>query len=185
MKSTRSGVTIVALLVFLVVAGPRSLGTEINQTDEQLQQNAELIVSGQVGQVYPFEDDKGGGYVDNVFLVEIKVATVEKGSGIKPGDLVFVRCRQAAKRPSGWSGADGHGFVPASESSIRAYLRRDGDGRYDPLTPNGIASQDAPLRSFSGPLPTGQSNLFWWCVPAGALLGFVGGHLTGYWLRPR
>jgi hypothetical protein len=139
-----------------------------------------VVISGKVRQVYAFEDDQGQGHVDNRFLIEIKVESAEKG-GVKPGDLLVVHTWNAVDRPRDSIGPSGYGSPPAPESSVRAYLYRDGDGRFVPLYRNGLSSLDSLPMYFRGPALSSPRAALWWLLllPAAMCVGALGYFLGG------
>jgi hypothetical protein len=108
------------------------------------------IVTGIVRAVYGRETETaryGQGTLETHFLLEIEVEAVEKGDGLKKGDLVYARCWRLKKRGAAGAlpGPSGHFGIPRDGEKVRAFLAR---GRYSPtgqtdqgwavVYPNGI-----------------------------------------------
>ena len=62
---------------------------------------------------------------------------VEKGTGVRIGQQVYLHAWEAARRPSGWVGDGGHRDLPADGKRTRFYLKQSADGRLALLSPNG------------------------------------------------
>ncbi len=96
-------------------------------------EQAEYVVSGEVTAVYSRET---AGYRE--YIVEIEVAEVEKGSGIRNGDTFRAFCYQ---RKEGKGGLEfdtaGHTTVPKEGQQVKAFANR-ADGRNEGVYPNWI-----------------------------------------------
>jgi hypothetical protein len=114
---------------------------------KRLRETATHIIVGTVVQVYERkESDKE--WDTTHYLAEIRTKDVEKGDGIKKGDLLYVRYwRRApvAGRPPQFTTA-GHRGLPNRDESLRIYMARnayDGfgttsDGGFNVIGANGF-----------------------------------------------
>lgn len=137
---TRTRSAIAALLAASAAAASAAIPL---MTKEELRAEATHVVTGRGTVVYARESaTKDWRRAKGV--VEIAVATVEKGDGIEPGDAVYPRfwterwVGQGNPPPHG-SGHD----VPAEGDRVRAHLVRK-DGGYEALLPNGIGPLPKP-----------------------------------------
>jgi hypothetical protein len=92
-------------------------------------QGATHVVMGLVTGVYSAETpaaldvrEKG-----TMYLIEIVVERLEKGEGPRVDELVYVRCEKRNQTT-----------IPRPHQRVRAYMKRDRDGGYDLLAPDGI-----------------------------------------------
>src|SRR5438093_219907 len=69
----------------------------------QPKQQADLIVTGQVGKVYTNTDP-----ADVNSIVEIEVRSIEKGQGVRPGQILDARCFQRRRDAPRVPAAYGH-----------------------------------------------------------------------------
>ena len=118
--------------------------------------NAETthIVTGVVKGVYSRDKETGlygPGTVETQVVIEIEIKTVEKGAGLKPGDLVYARSWRLKKRGTFGNrpGPSGHFLIPQEGDAVRAYLARgsypptgQGDNGYTVVYPNGLDKID-------------------------------------------
>lgn len=114
---------------------------------QELRDTATHVIVGAVVQVYERkETDKG--WATTFYLAEIRIKEVEKGEGIKVGELVYVRYWNRA-----WVGGStqpittsGHRGLPKNGESLRIYMARnayDGfgttsDGGFNVIGANGF-----------------------------------------------
>ncbi len=113
----------------------------------QLEKAATHIVVGKVGSISS-TTNLHGQYATTTYTANIAIDRVEKGEGVKPGDVVEVRYLA-----TGWRGSgppppfdSGHSPRPKQNDTVRAYLVNKGyngagyttDGRYDVYYKNGF-----------------------------------------------
>ncbi|MBP9226348.1 MAG: hypothetical protein KBF76_20950 [Verrucomicrobiales bacterium] len=103
---------------------------------ETLEATAEVIVTARVVGSRVMIHRKPSASVYFVRLMA-EVDTVEKGSEWL-GDSRFLDIRCWRIRQSDLVGPIGHDSIPGDGSSFRAWLRRNADGKWEPLEPNGI-----------------------------------------------
>ncbi|MEM7014045.1 MAG: hypothetical protein AAF585_21510 [Verrucomicrobiota bacterium] len=103
-----------------------------------LDKAATLIISAAAAEITT--STKGAlGHTDTIFIIEAKVDSVSKGSGAKVGETIKIRAWQPKRRPGGgWAGPQGIDSIPGKGASFKAWLRKDDDGVWEPLEPNGI-----------------------------------------------
>lgn len=110
-------------------------------TPDKLASGSSHVVSGIVNQVYSVDvkpkDGEKATEVTHLYLTELLVDTVEKGSGPSKGEVVYVRSEKIQLKV-GAVGGSGHRMTPEVGSKVRVYLKRQSDGRYDVLLPNGF-----------------------------------------------
>ena len=101
---------------------------------EQKRENADYVLTGKVTAVYTLE---GQGY--NNYIVEIKVADVEKGDGIKKGDYFRAFCYQPNGKGhlSPFDDHHGHKIVPKYGQEVKVFVNRAG-GRNEGVFPNWV-----------------------------------------------
>jgi hypothetical protein len=92
---------------------------------------AEVVVVGELVKITP-KEEKIGGKDDGVlttYQADLKVASVEKGAGIKAGDTLKITWIRITKRPTGkFVGAFGHDYKVKKGDQVQVYLmKRDGD----------------------------------------------------------
>ena len=92
----------------------------------ELQKTATHVVTGQVTAIYQ-QTEVEGNWKYTRCVAEIRVSQCEKGDGLKPADLVYVRYWHR-----GWTGKDpvppstsGHRGLPAKNEFVRVYLARN------------------------------------------------------------
>ncbi len=102
------------------------------QSDDELEQQAQRVLVGEVLAVFQREVDVKDGK-DLHFVAQVQSA--QKGEG-----LVYVHFRQTASRPPGWSGPSGQSSaLKVERGRVRLFLRKDADGSFWLLEPNGWA----------------------------------------------
>lgn len=78
----------------LLIAAAASAAPDPTMQPTRDETQADVIVSGVVRVVYTFEHEIKNGKMAGVytdFVLAVEVAKVEKGTGLKPGDLVYAR----------------------------------------------------------------------------------------------
>ena len=165
---------------------------------EALKAEATHVVTGLVKAVYSLDKPSeryGQGTIETDYLLEIEIQSVEKGDGLKPGDLVYARLWKV-KKPgvTGTPGPYGHFIIPATDDRIRAFLT---SGRYPPLNqsdngwvvvyPNGIEELEKSQKAALAQIPTeSHSSIsglyirnYWWLL----LIGFSGGVVATFFAQ--
>ena len=120
-----------------------------NRSPEQLRQDASHILTGTVRAVYSFEspvENEREHAVFGQYAAEILIDAVEKGEGLAPKTVTYVRFRKLLRAPDGWAGGSGSRLIPATGSRVRAFVRREADGTVELVLPNGFEVLDAPKR---------------------------------------
>ncbi len=130
----------------LLVAGCGTEGVHERPDQEALRSIATNIVTGEVRTIY-IRDRREGSWQMRRYVAEVKVERVDKGVGLKVGDLVFVRYWQREwlrhDRPSE---PDGFEVLPREWSRYRILLSRNsfdgfrfnGDGGWNVVGPSGF-----------------------------------------------
>ena len=111
----------------------------VNLSTAQLTKSATHVFTGTVQALYSY-DKTDGEHVTTRYAAEVFVDAVEKGDGIEPRSLVYVRLWRVKKRAQGWVGASGHS-IPKTKQ-VRVYLKRAKDGGLDVILPNGLQSAE-------------------------------------------
>ncbi len=76
---------------------------------------------------------------DRIFKITIKVASVEKGKGIKLGEQLVFEAWQPSTRIPAMPGPQGHQPVPGKGDLVKTYLLYNKKTKtYHPFMPNGI-----------------------------------------------
>ena len=100
------------------------------QSDDELEQQAQRVVVGEVLAVFQREVEVSDG-TDLHFVAQVQPSV--KGEG-----PLYVHFRQTKKRPPGWSGPSGQDApLQPGKGAVRLYLRKDADGAWWLLEPNG------------------------------------------------
>jgi hypothetical protein len=120
---------------------------------KQLEIGATHIIVGKV-QTISQVTERVGEYDITQYVAEIQIDKVEKGNGLKVGDIVHARYLRKVWRGSGGPppGDSGHWPIPKKDDSVRAYLTNKGyngagytaDGGYDVYYKNGFEIIAAP-----------------------------------------
>jgi hypothetical protein len=128
----------------------RAGGERVPLDAQGLQRESTHIVVGQVKGVYSRDAEStlyGRGTIVTRFLIEIEIQGIEKGDGLKKGNLVYARCWGLKKRGEFGNrpGPSSHSPIPQEGEVVKAYLAR---GKYSPtgqedngyavVYPNGI-----------------------------------------------
>jgi hypothetical protein len=115
-------------LALLVFAAPSRA-----ERPPERKEDADLIVTGRVGKVYTNTDPA------NVnFIVEIEVQSTQKGQAFPSGQILDASCFQRRRDAPRVPAAYGHHQVPREGDTIRAYLMRRTDGRYEGIYPDWV-----------------------------------------------
>ena len=169
---------------WLLIGGAWVVASEPLLPPEILTTQADVVVVGQVKDVYSRIEDDGDGSVTAQIVFAVAVAAVEKGDSVRAGDLLYVRSSKNIRMPPDYAGQGGQGS-PAVGVRVRAYLRRDGGGYY-PVSPNGLVWLDGQTASYEvAPAGGGWADAgrFWWLAVAGSVVGLVCGLALGRRLR--
>jgi len=148
MKTLSLGFRIVLLpLLVLLTISTGAYGERVDMPSAWLKETATHVVIGTVTAVYESKvDDKE--WSTTHCVAEVRIKTVEKGEGLKTGDLVYVRywhrrwISASPPRPD----TNGHRGLPSSGQTLRIYLARDAyngagttnDGGFDVVFANGF-----------------------------------------------
>jgi hypothetical protein len=104
------------LALFVVTATPARADLPYEKREA-----ATHVVSGEVIGVY--QRDMPPGHWD--YVVAIRVEAVQKGDGVKAGDIVYASCfkkKPGFDKPTG----AGHKLIPQEKQKIKVYLKREG-----------------------------------------------------------
>jgi len=124
------------------------LGALPPQSEEDLEQGADLVVTGTVEEVTTSTKRHGLRSADTIHRLVVRVDSVEKGKkSVAKGDEVIVRCWTIRRRPQGWVGDSGHRGIPDAGERCRFWLRKRDDGSWGALAPNGIEALDSVSES--------------------------------------
>jgi hypothetical protein len=93
---------------------------------------ATYVVSGVVEGVFTSDGGEYRGYV-----VAIRIDAIEKGPGLKQGEVLYASCYQRKPDAPGINWDPGHDLVPKVGARIRAFVNR-GDGRNEGTFPNWV-----------------------------------------------
>src|SRR5688500_10538962 len=115
------GLVLVAALV--AVAVTCSFAEVPNRSPEQLKNTATHIITAEVSRIYQRQSKEGMRTVTR-YLAEVRVKSVEKGEGIQPDSLLYVRYFTQAN-PPGVTDTAGHRGLPAEGQRVRIYLARN------------------------------------------------------------
>jgi hypothetical protein len=129
------------LFASLVVAAIASTSLADRPTEERTE--ADYVLTGKVDAVYKQDTE---GYVN--YIVELRVASVEKGKDIKSGEVFRAYCYQ---RKEGKSGLEfdtaGHDVVPKEGATVKIFVKRQ-NGRHEGIYPHWIdVMKKAPTMS--------------------------------------
>jgi hypothetical protein len=135
----------VGLLLGVLSAGARAEKEPLSP--EELRETATHVVVGQAAQVFA-RTEKVNNYEYTRYVAEIRIDEVEKGDGIKPGELMYVRYwRKRWLGPGNPPpGTAGHSGRPTAGQTLRIYAAKnayDGfgttkDGGYNVIGANGF-----------------------------------------------
>jgi hypothetical protein len=139
-----------ALAALVVLTTTTVRAERVPLSPEELKAEATHIVTGVVKAIYSREVETtsyGKGTLETHYLLEIEVGGVEKGSGVRKGDIVYARCWRLKKHGASGPvpGPSGHFGIPKEGEQVRAFLAK---GKYGPtgqadngstvVYPNGI-----------------------------------------------
>ena len=77
---------------------------------------APVVVTGTVEAV-----DEEWDWQTDYYKISVRVEELERGDGIRPGDLIVVSCFQWSRPPPGYAGASGHRSIPDVGDKIRLF----------------------------------------------------------------
>jgi len=122
------------LSALLVLAGSTAWAERVPLSPEDKKAEATHIVTGVVKAIYSRHAETmcyGKGTLETHYLLEIEVRDIEKGEGIKKGDIVYARCWRLKKHGASGRrpGPSGHFDIPKEGDQVRAFLAK---GRYGP-----------------------------------------------------
>jgi hypothetical protein len=145
----RTAIAAIGVVIFAAAALVARADVK-DRTPAELREDASHIFTGTVKAVASY-DERGEDTVVTRFVAEIEVDALEKGEGLAPKQLVYVRFRRLKEvLTRGWVGPSGARFVPERDARVRAYVRRDpASGGTDLILPNGfekLPPADAPKR---------------------------------------
>jgi hypothetical protein len=126
------------ILSTAVVLAAASIGlAEIAPKSPAELDKAKVIVVGKINGTFK-ETTRSTEWENSRGVVEIEVEKVERGEGIKPGDIVFARFwnRSWIKDNNPPPSGSGH-YLHDNNTKVRAYLE-PGKGAYEILLPNGL-----------------------------------------------
>lgn len=144
MISSRAAWSVVAVLMLGALVATAAVAP---LSPEELKKRAAIIVTGKVLSVKAKKERSRveravGVHRDRVFRITVKVEEVAKGAGVEPGkELVVMAWRPAVRIPP-LPGPQGHSPIPEEGDRITAYLQLAGEGRLEPILPNGIVVLD-------------------------------------------
>ena len=128
-----------AILAGALVGAPAPTGADVPRARPEPRQveGATHVVMGVVTGVYSAEPRSplDGSEKGTMYLLEIMIERLEKGAGPKVDELLYVRGVKGKQEPSGPSGQT---TIPRLRDRVRAYMKRDRDGGYDLIMPDGI-----------------------------------------------
>jgi hypothetical protein len=106
---------------------------------DELKRESTHIIVGKLRMVYR-SVEPGGDFEQTRGIAEIVVEKVEKGVGPNVGEVVYARFWNQRWVGKGEVPPHSRGHrVPTKSAAVRAYLKRDQEGSYDVLLPNGLA----------------------------------------------
>lgn len=139
--------TLAATLLVAVSANTAVFAAKAITPRAQLEKEAMHIVVGKVRSITSTANQNAQ-YATTNYAAVIAISGVEKGDGLKPGDIVEVRYVSRAWRGSGSPPPfdSGHSPRPKENDTVRAYLVNQGyngagyttDGHYDVYYKNGF-----------------------------------------------
>ncbi|NNC90813.1 MAG: hypothetical protein HKN82_20350 [Akkermansiaceae bacterium] len=106
------------LLVLVLVAALLPVAASAERISEKREDATHEIT----GRVVAVKKDWGGEYT--TFVVKVRIETIKKGDGFKPGDVMEVSCFKRNRRIFLTPGASGHGDPPKKGARIRAFVNR-------------------------------------------------------------
>jgi hypothetical protein len=148
----KRGVAICGILLSLVGGAARAEKEPLSP--EELRETATHVVVGKVEQVFA-RQEKVNNYEYTRYVAEVRVDKLEKGDGLKPGELMYVRYWRRRWVGPGDSpvGSNGHRGLPSEGQAVRVYAVRNGydgfgrtkDGGFNVVGTNGFeAIEETP-----------------------------------------
>ena len=139
------------LLLVLLGGGGVGLGflhaEKVNMPPAALKKTATHVIVGEVAQIYE-RKEVSEEWNTTYYLAEVRIKEVEKGDGIKPEELVYVRYWNRSRMPNRPLRPDtnGHRGLPTKGETLRIYLARNAyngfgstnDGGFDVIGANGF-----------------------------------------------
>lgn len=104
--------------------------------------DAQMVVMGELTNITE-KEDKIGAKKDGVLMhyeADLKVTAVEKGDGVKVGDMLKINWIYATKKPTGaFVGAFGHDYGVKKGDQVRVYLMKRQGGMMEVIySPEGM-----------------------------------------------
>jgi hypothetical protein len=127
---------LILLALLVTLTGSLVLAAVPPLSEERLQADSSLIVTGRISKVTTTTRDVGNGR-DTIYHVEIEVVAVEKGDA-ECGQTIKAQTWEPDRRPDGWVGPQGQNVTPKAGLSVRCYLRGSSQEGYHFLVPNGL-----------------------------------------------
>lgn len=126
---------VLACLLLIPAAVPGAFAALAPLSPDELEQRAELVITGEVLASRVLVHRRPG---VSTYLVRLgaRIDSVEKGETGESAKTIEIRCR--ALRSTRLAGRTGHDDIPADGARFRMWLRKNGDGHWEPLEPNGI-----------------------------------------------
>jgi len=94
--------------------------------------DATYVVTGTVAAVYTEDGAEYRGHV-----VAIRIEAVEKGTGLKRGEVLYASCYKRKADAPGINWDSGHEVVPKVGARIKAFINR-GDGKNEGVFPDWV-----------------------------------------------
>ncbi|MDF2378102.1 MAG: hypothetical protein P1U81_17825 [Verrucomicrobiales bacterium] len=122
--------------VLALAVSPSAFAALPPRSADQLQESAELIITGEVlaSRVLVHRRPSASTYL---VRLGVKIDSVEKGQELI-GRKTSLDIRCWSIRKTRLAGPSGHSDIPADGSRFRMWLRQNGEGFWEPLEPNGI-----------------------------------------------
>lgn len=125
-----------AAALFVVFASAVAVAEKVPMSEEGRKAEATHILKGTVEQVFSRKETKPNGEVVTKYVAELKIAKVEKGEGLKEGQLAYVRYWHISEMKT--PGASGQAKLPKAGDTVTVFVERAEDGAMDALFPNGM-----------------------------------------------
>jgi len=151
----RTNLVIVMIALVSVVSAKAE---RVPLSPEDLNKESTHIITGEVKSVYSRDAESdlyGSGTIVTRFIVEIEIKSIEKGDGLKKGEMVYARCWSLKKRGSAGDrpGPSGHFGIPPEGDVVKVYLHHgsysptgQGDNGYAVVYPNGFEKLEKPKK---------------------------------------
>ena len=158
---TRNLRAVYCSMVIAALCGICTLGTTQVQaavapmSRQAMTKRAQHIFSGRVlaitSAVEKSKVERGFGlHRDRVYSIRIKLSTIAKGSGLKPGQEVRVQAWRPETRLPPLPGPQGHVPIPQKDDQVTVYVARNSATAYEPFLPNGIVISAAGEKQQDG-----------------------------------